>query len=152
MAGRRQEARLAEIGLLGQHLRLREFLVHPQQFGRAPRDPLFQRFVGALQLDVGKHARGDVGIGCDDAAVRHGVRTDFEGAAAGLQLDLPGAGEGVEAFERQPFRALLDVAAPRQMFEHLGERHADLSEFVGQVEQQTVLPVPADQPEVPVED
>ena len=33
MAGRRQEARLAEIGLLGQHLRLGEFLVDAQEFG-----------------------------------------------------------------------------------------------------------------------
>ena len=53
MAGGRQEARLAEIGLLGEHLRLRQLLVDAGEFGGAPRDALFERFVGALQREVG---------------------------------------------------------------------------------------------------
>ena len=53
VAGGRQEARLAEIGLLGEHLRLRQLLVDAGEFGGAPRDALLERLVGALQREVG---------------------------------------------------------------------------------------------------
>ena len=78
VAGGRQEARLAEIGLLGQHLRLRQLLVDARQLGGAVPDPLLQRLVDALQREVGLDARGDVGIGGDQPAVGHRV---------GAQLD-----------------------------------------------------------------
>ena len=52
VAGGGEEARLAEIGLLGQHLRLRQLLVDAGQFGGAALDALLQRFVGALQRKI----------------------------------------------------------------------------------------------------
>ena len=45
-----------------------------------------------------------------------------------------------------------DVAALGQVAQDLVERDADLAHLVGQVEQRAVLPVPAGQPEILVED
>ena len=44
------------------------------------------------------------------------------------------------------------LSAFRQIAEDFGDRHADLPHLVGQTEQAAILPVPADQPEVLVED
>ena len=152
VAGGRQEARLAEIGLLREHLRLRQLLVDAGELGGAPRDALFERLVGALQREVGLDPLGDVGIGRDDAAVRHRVGAQLDDAAAGLQFHLPGRAEGGHAVEDGDLRVRRDVAAPRQMPQDLVERDADLAHLVGQVEQHAVLPVPAGQAEILVED
>ena len=108
VTGCRQEARLAEIGLFREHLRLRQFLVDVGELGSAPRNPLFERLVGALQREVGLDPLGDVGIGRDDAAVGHRVGAQLDRAAAGLQLHLPGRAEGGHAVEdgdlRRPAR------------------------------------------------
>ena len=56
VAGRRQEARLAEIGFLGEHLRLRQLLVDAGELGGAVPDPLLQRLVDPLQREVGLDA------------------------------------------------------------------------------------------------
>ena len=78
VSGGGKEARLAEIGLFGKHLRLRQFLVDLGQFGGALLNALLQRFIGSFQRQVGLDLRRYVGIGGDDAAVRHRVGAEFD--------------------------------------------------------------------------
>ena len=132
VAGACQEAGLAEIGLLGQHLRLREFLVDAHQFGGAAAHALLQRFIDALQRKIGLDAGGDVGIGRHDAAIRHRVGPQFDDASAFLEFELPGAAETGEAVEDGDPRFRRDLAARRQHPQHFVERHADPAHLVRQ--------------------
>ena len=106
VAGRRQEPRLAEIGFLGQHLRLRQLLVDAGQLGGAVPDPLLQRFVDALQREVGLDPGGDVGIGGDQPAVGHRVGAQLDRAARCLQRDLPGRAEIGQPVEHRDDRVM----------------------------------------------
>ena len=106
VAGRRQEARLAEIGLLGEHLRLRQLLVDAGQLGGAVADALLQRLVDPLQRKVGLDACGDVGIGGDQAAIGHRVGAQLDDAARCLQLDLPGRAEIGQPVEHRDDRVV----------------------------------------------
>ena len=73
VAGRRQEAGLRDVGLLGAGLGARELGVEAGELLGALAHAPLQRLVGALELVGRLHARGDVGEGRDDAAVRHRV-------------------------------------------------------------------------------
>ena len=86
VAGRRQEAGLVEVGLVGLALGDRQRLVDLGELGGAlPHAPL-QRLVGPRQRLGRLDALGDVGIGGDDAALRHGARADLEDALAAVEL------------------------------------------------------------------
>ena len=152
VASGREEARLAEIGLFGQRLRLRQFLVEARQLGRAAAHPLLQRLVGPLQGKVRLDAGGYVGIGGDHPPVRHRIGAQFQRAAAGRQLHLPRSRKGRQPIQHRHSARRRDITARGKEIEDLVERHADLSHMVGQIEQGAVLPVPADQPEIAIED
>ncbi len=152
MADGREETRLAEIGFLGQHLRLSKLAVDAGQLRRSVGDALLQRLVGHLQRFVGMHPGGDVGIGCDHAAVRHRARSQLDGPSARLQFDLPGLVVVRQAIEKRRLGAGIEIAALNEQVEDLAQRHANLAKLLRQVEQRPILAVPAGQPEIAVED
>ena len=90
VACRRQEARLVEVGLVGLALGDRQRLVDLGQLGRALAHAPLQRLVGARQRLGGLDALGDVGIGGDDAALRHRAGADLEDAPAAVDMLLEG--------------------------------------------------------------
>jgi len=136
-----EEAGLGKIGLLGQHLRLRQLLVDAGELRRAASHALLQRFVGALQREVRRHLRRDVGIGGHHAAVRHRRRAQLQDAAAGLQLQLPRPVEAGQPVQQRHLAAGGDVAALGQVAQDAVERHAHLAHLVREGKQRAVLAV-----------
>ncbi len=125
VAGGCQEARLVEVGLVGLALGDRQRLVDLQQLGRALAHAPLQRLVGARQRLGRLDPIGDVGVGGDDAALRHRAGADLEGAATAVDLLLEGVvrlGELDQPLGHQ----LVDVA--RSEIAALGARAQDLVE------------------------
>ena len=155
VTGRRQEARLVEVGLVGLALGDRQGLIDLGQLGGALPDAPLQRLVGSRQGLRRLDALGDVGIGGDDAALRHGARPDLEDALAAVevlleclvrhgQLHEPVGDELVDV-------ARAEVAALGAGAQDPVERCADPAELGGEVEQLAELAVPADEVHVLVE-
>ena len=156
MAGRRQKARLGDIGGLRLGLGARQLLVEALQFLGALAHAPLQALVGRRQGFLGLDRLGDVRIGRDDAAVRQPRRTDFDDPHRRMnaqpprllfvELALDALGDEIVDRSR-PVDAAFGVethdlvkadAGPQQRRRH--------------VEQVAELAVPADQPEVAVED
>ena len=93
MAGGGQEARLRQIGFLGDRLRPGKFGVEALQFPGALVDPLLQQNIGRFERLLGLNGLGGVGIGRDHAPV---------GQAGGPHFDDP-----VARKQPQPRRVLL---------------------------------------------
>ena len=155
VARRRQEARLVEVGLVGLALGHRQRLVDLGELGRALPHAALQRLVGARQRLGGGDALGDVGIGGDDAALRHRAGADLEDAPAAVELLLERLVRQRQL--HQPVGdQLVDVAGAEVAALGAGaqdpfERHADPAELGRQVQQLAELAVPADQLHVLVE-
>ena len=148
MARGRKKPGLGEIGLP-------QRFIHANELCSALGDAPLQGLVCARERLRGSHLIGDVEIGGDDAALRHGRRADFENSTHGKQMI-----EECLARHGKPREALLDVILGRARAEiaaqsprpqNVLERRADPHEVLGQIEKLAVLPVPADEAHVAVE-
>ena len=93
VAGRRQEPGLVQVGLVRLALGDGQRLVHLGQLGGALLHAPLQRLVDAGQRLGRLDPLGDVGIGGDDAALRHGGWCGSPGCA-GRRRNAPGTSRG----------------------------------------------------------
>ncbi len=155
VARRREEVGLGDIGLVGLALGARQRGVEPREFLGALAHAPLERLVGALQRFGRLDARGDVGEGGDDAAVRHAVGAHLDHHAAFGEALEEGLAAGDVALDLRLHEIVDalggDVAAPAVEAQDFGEPDADADQARRQIEDFAELPVPADQLQVLVE-
>ena len=148
MARRRQELGLGNIGGVGLAFGARQRGVEQGEFLGALAHAPLQRLVGPLQRLGRLDARGDVGEGGHDAAVRHAVGAHLDHHALGEALEERlAAGDVYARCARRPFADALggDIAALVVEAQDLVEPDADAGEARRQIENLAELAVPADQ-------
>ncbi|BAM86795.1 hypothetical protein S58_07820 [Bradyrhizobium oligotrophicum S58] len=155
VAGRREEARLGDVGILGGALGHRQLRVQPGQLLGAVAHALFQRGIGALQRLGGLERRRHVGEGDDEAAIRHAVGADLDHHVAvgeAFEIGLALSGVGGEPAREQCLAVLVGGRADRaHEFENFLQGAADLHQMRRQAEQVDELAVGADQLQIGVE-
>ncbi len=142
MTGGGKEAGLADIRFVGGRSRLAEFAVHARQLRRPLGDALLQRFVRLLQGPVGRNALCNVGEGCDDPLVRHGVRAYFDNPLSTAENEREGFVERQEMPHRLAEIGRRNVAALAEDRHDLRQRKADAADIFRQVEKLAEAPVP----------
>ena len=155
MAGRRQEPRLRDVGVLGGALGPRQFRIQPGEFLGPIAHALFQGRIGAFQRLGRLEARRDIGKGDDEAAAGHPVgahldhhmtvRQPFQ-----IRLALGGVGDQ-PVFQQRGAVVRGGRTGAAHEFKDLAQWNPDLHEMRRQRKQLGELPVRTDQLQVRIE-